>query len=76
MSRIIPVVGSYEDGSLTVSFYGYKVPDEAGDFIEDITIQDVHLLGTLIPDIKVLPEALQASLIALADDIETWMSRE
>jgi len=75
MARSTPVVGTFTGEELEVSFYAFREHHPEGDLILDIDLQDVTLLGHLIPDIKVLPEALQASIIALADDIETWMGR-
>lgn len=60
---------TFSGEELEVIFAGNSVCDVDGCVIEDIHVLSVSLLGHDLP-FHSLSEALQASILALADDIE------
>jgi hypothetical protein len=62
-------MAKFQGGELTVLFYGYKVVEPEGAWMDDITVEEVQLLGHNISFSK-LPEAAQASILALADELD------
>lgn len=67
---------SFHGEELTVHFTGRLSKTDLGvprsptfEEIEDVTVYSVHLLGHEL-DFRTLPQTLQASILALADDCE------
>jgi len=62
--------GDYQGEELHVIYSGVGGYDDwAGDFVEDVEIEEVILLGVNL-DINTLPRSLKQGLYKIADDIE------
>ena len=62
--------GDYQGEELHVIYSGVGGYDDwAGDFVEDVEIEEVILLGVNL-DINTLPKSLKQDLHKIADDIE------
>ncbi len=75
MTKVTPVAATYQGEELTALFHAYLEEDESDAWTESVELQAVYLLGHLL-DIKVLPEKVQASIVALGDSLEEWEPRE
>ncbi len=62
-------MATYDSGDLKVTFYGYKVIEPEGAWMDDVTVEEITLLGHNLSFSK-LPEALQGSILALADELD------
>ncbi|MDB3972841.1 hypothetical protein N9391_01020 [Gammaproteobacteria bacterium] len=62
--------GDYEGEELRVIYSGVGgYDDDTGDFVEDVEIEEVVLLGVSL-DINTLPKRLKQELYELSNDIE------
>lgn len=61
--------GDYEGEELCVIYSGVGGYDDSGDFVEDVEIEEVILLGVNL-DINTLPKRLKQELYELSNDIE------
>ena len=62
--------GDYEGEELRVIYSGVGgYDDDTGDFVEDVEIEEVILLGVNL-DINTLPKRLMQELYELSNDIE------
>lgn len=62
--------GDYEGEELRVIYSGVGgYDDDTGDFVEDVEIEEVILLGVNL-DINTLPKRLEQELYELSNDIE------
>ena len=62
--------GDYEGEELHVIYSGVGgYDDDTGDFVEDVEIEEVILLGVNL-DINTLPKNLKQELYELSNDIE------
>lgn len=62
--------GDYEGEELRVIYSGVGgYDDDTGDFVEDVEIEEVILLGVNL-DINILPKRLMQELYELSNDIE------
>ena len=62
--------GDYEGEELHVIYSGVGgYDDDTGDFVEDVEIEEVILLGVNL-DINTLPKRLEQELYELSNDIE------
>jgi len=62
--------GDYEGEEMHVIYSGVGGYDEdTGDFVEDVEIEEVILLGVNL-DINILPKRLMQELYELSNDIE------
>lgn len=64
-------VAEYKGEELSVFFTAYLEHHEEGDELTNITFHSATLLGHSL-DITILPEGMQASIIALGDELEDW----
>ena len=64
------LIGDYEGEELRVIYSGVGgYDDDTGDFVEDVEIEEVILLGVNL-DINILPKRLMQELYELSNDIE------
>ena len=64
------LIGDYEGEELRVVYSGVGgYDDDTGDFVEDVEIEEVILLGVNL-DINILPKRLMQELYELSNDIE------
>ena len=64
------LIGDYEGEELRVIYSGVGgYDDDTGDFVEDVEIEEVILLGVNL-DINTLPKRLMQELYELSNDIE------
>ncbi len=62
--------GDYEGEELRVIYSGVGgYDDDTGDFVEDVEIEEVVLLGVNL-DINTLPKSLKQDIYELSNDIE------
>jgi hypothetical protein len=69
-----PVEAKFDGEELTVVFHGTQEHYEEGDLITEISVEDLIFLCHNF-EMKSLPDALQASILALADDLD-WKPRD
>ena len=66
--------GDYEGEELCVIYSGVGGYDDSGDFVDDVELEEVVLLGVYL-DINTLPKRLKQELYELSNDIE-WEENE
>jgi len=69
MNHIVRASCQYHGEEITISYEAYLGIYEEGDEVTDIEVAELSILGVEVK-LAELPEALQAAILAAADDLE------